>query len=200
MLFVLSYAMLKAIVNPDEGKKSFGPGLIKRIVIAVVGLAIAPALFNLMYQVQGLVLEHNVLGKLFFRSDNTTLVSPGTVDVGGQQVALDDVNPDNWTNEQWKKELLSISYVAEPLALRNIEKELKGYPADRVYIDINNLGSSLEDEVRLDVLSNLLGAKEEPFDSISLFFRRVFRVRSTTIDNDFGINHSTILRKMFKSK
>ena len=84
MLFVLSYAMLKAIVNPDEGKKSFGPGLIKRIVIAVVGLAIAPALFNFMYQIQGLVLEHNVLGKLFFRSDNTEVVSPGTIDVGGQ--------------------------------------------------------------------------------------------------------------------
>lgn len=98
MLFVLSYAMLKAIVNPDEGKKSFGPGIIKRIVIAIVGLAIAPALFNFMYQVQGLVLEHNVLGKLFFRSDNTTLVSPGTVDVGGQQVALDDVNPDDYIN------------------------------------------------------------------------------------------------------
>ncbi len=98
MLFVLSYAMLKAIVNPDEGKKSFGPGIIKRIVIAVVGLAIAPALFNLMYQVQGLVLEHNVLGKLFFRSDNTTLVSPGTVDVGGQQVTLPDSNPDNYIN------------------------------------------------------------------------------------------------------
>ena len=98
MLFVLSYAMLKAIVNPDEGKKSFGPGLIKRIVIAVVGLAIAPALFNFMYQVQGLVLEHNVLGKLFFRSDNTEVVSPGTIDVGGQQVTLDDVNPDNYIN------------------------------------------------------------------------------------------------------
>jgi hypothetical protein len=98
MLFVLSYAMLKAIVNPDEGKKSFGPGIIKRIVIAVIGLAIAPALFNLMYQVQGLVLEHNVLGKLFFRSDNTTLVSPGTVDVGGQQITLEDSNPDNYIN------------------------------------------------------------------------------------------------------
>lgn len=98
MLFVLSYSMLKAIVNPDEGKKSFGPGLIKRIVIAVVGLAIAPALFNLMYQVQGLVLEHNVLGRLFFRSDNTAEVSPGTIDVGGQQVTLDDVNPDDYIN------------------------------------------------------------------------------------------------------
>lgn len=98
MLFVLSYAMLKAIVNPDEGKKSFGPGIIKRIVIAVVGLAIAPALFNLMYQVQGLVLEHNVLGRLFFRSDNTTLVSPGTVDVGGQQITLEDSNPDDYIN------------------------------------------------------------------------------------------------------
>ncbi len=98
MLFVLAYAMLKAIVNPDEGKKSFGPGIIKRIVIAVVGLAIAPALFNLMYQVQGLVLEHNVLGRLFFRSDNTATISPGTVTVGGQQVTLPDSNPDDYIN------------------------------------------------------------------------------------------------------
>lgn len=98
MLFVLSYAMLKAIVNPDEGKKSFGPGLIKRIVIAVVGLAIAPALFNLMYQVQGLVLEHNVLGKIFFRSDNTQKTDATTVTIGDQTIAVDSVNPDDYIN------------------------------------------------------------------------------------------------------
>lgn len=98
MLFVLSYAMLKAIVNPDEGKKSFGPGLIKRIVIAVIGLAIAPALFNLMYQVQGLVLEHNVLGKIFFRSENTQKTDASTITVGGQNVSVDSVNPDDYIN------------------------------------------------------------------------------------------------------
>lgn len=98
MLFVLSYAMLKAIVNPDEGKKSFGPGLIKRIVIAVVGLAIAPALFNLMYQVQGLVLEHNVLGKIFFRSDNTQKTDASSVTIGDQTIAVDSVNPDDYIN------------------------------------------------------------------------------------------------------
>lgn len=98
MLFVLSYAMLKAIVNPDEGKKSFGPGLIKRVVIAVVGLAIAPALFNLMYQVQGLVLEHNVLGKIFFRSDNTQKTDASSVTIGDQTIAVDSVNPDDYIN------------------------------------------------------------------------------------------------------
>ncbi len=98
MLFVLSYAILKAIVNPDEGSKSFGPGLIKRIVIAVVGLAIAPALFNFMYQVQGLVLEHNVLGKIFFRSDNTEKIESSSVTVGGQSVSVPSSNPDDYIN------------------------------------------------------------------------------------------------------
>ena len=90
--------ILKAIVNPDEGKKSFGPGLIKRIVIAVVGLAIAPALFNFMYQVQGLVLEHNVLGKIFFRSDNTEKIESSSVTVGGQSVSVPSSNPDDYIN------------------------------------------------------------------------------------------------------
>ena len=36
MLFVLSYGILKAIVNPDEGTKQLGPALLKKIAIAVV--------------------------------------------------------------------------------------------------------------------------------------------------------------------
>ncbi len=95
MLFILSYSILKAIVNPDEANKAFGPGIIKRVVIAVVGLAIAPALFNLMYQAQALVLEHNVLGKIFFRSDNTPNVQVANPNggSGGQSV-----NPDDYIN------------------------------------------------------------------------------------------------------
>ena len=54
MLFVLSYAILKAIVDPDQATKGdYGPKMRKNVVIAVVGLAIAPVIFNLMYQAQG---------------------------------------------------------------------------------------------------------------------------------------------------
>lgn len=72
MLFVLSYAILKAIVDPDQATKGdLGPGMVKRVIIAVVGLAITPVLFNVLYQAQGLFLENDVLGKVFFRIENT---------------------------------------------------------------------------------------------------------------------------------
>ena len=98
MLFVLSYGILKAIVNPDEGAKQLGPNLLKKIAIAVIGLAVTPALFNLMYQAQGLVLEHDVLAKLFFRSENTDKIATGgSLTLGGVDVPIDDnINPDDY--------------------------------------------------------------------------------------------------------
>ena len=85
MLFVLSYSILKAIVNPDElSKENNGAGIVKRIAIAVIGLAITPVLFNVLYQAQGLFLEQDVLGKIFFRIDNTENVSiSGAVNASG---------------------------------------------------------------------------------------------------------------------
>ncbi len=99
MLFVLSYGILKAIVNPDEGAKQMGPGLLKKIAIAVVGLAVTPALFNLMYQAQGLILEHDVLAKLFFRSENTeSFNATGSVQgPNGSQINYSgNINPDDY--------------------------------------------------------------------------------------------------------
>lgn len=99
MLFVLSYAILKAIVDPEQTTKGeFGPKMIKNVVIAVVGLAITPVLFNLMYQAQGLILEQDVLGKLFFRIENTEEVSTGgSVTTGGGTVTFENsVNPDKY--------------------------------------------------------------------------------------------------------
>lgn len=72
MLFVLSYAILKAIIDPDQATKGdFGSGTIKRVVTAVIGLAITPVLFNVLYQAQGLFLEQDVIGKVFFRMDTS---------------------------------------------------------------------------------------------------------------------------------
>ena len=51
-----------------------------------------------MYQVQGLVLEHNVLGKIFFRSDNTEKIESSSVTVGGQSVTVPSSNPDDYIN------------------------------------------------------------------------------------------------------
>lgn len=95
MLFVLAYAMLKAIIDPDQAAKGDlgGPKLLKNVIVAVIGLAIAPVAFNLLYQVQGLVMENNVLGKLFFRSDNQSYDYPD-ITIGNEEesitVAIDD--------------------------------------------------------------------------------------------------------------
>lgn len=90
MLFVLAYAILRGIIDPDQATKGeLGPKMIKNVVIAVLGLALAPTIFNLMYQGQGLILEQDVLGKLFFRIDSTDKVS---TDIG-------DVNPDEYVKQ-----------------------------------------------------------------------------------------------------
>ena len=85
MLFVLSYSILKAIVNPDElSKENNGAGIVRRIAYAVIGLAVTPVLFNVLYQAQGLFLEQDVLGRIFFRIDNTENVAiSGAVNASG---------------------------------------------------------------------------------------------------------------------
>lgn len=70
MLFVLAYSILRSIIDPDKNlKEELGGKLVQRIIIAVVGLAMTPVLFNLLYQAQGLILDNNILGNLFFNDE-----------------------------------------------------------------------------------------------------------------------------------
>lgn len=91
MLFVLSYAILQGIIDPDKKSDANGGKLVKSIIIAVFGLALAPVLFNILYQAQGLILENNVLNKIFFRTDK------GEIDIG--DVSYDYKEKDKDTNE-----------------------------------------------------------------------------------------------------
>ena len=74
MLFVLGYAIIKMIIDPDKLKdeKIGGPGLLKSIVIAVLGIALVPVVFNLLYQAQALILEQDIIAKIFFRRTDAT--------------------------------------------------------------------------------------------------------------------------------
>ena len=73
MLFVLAYAILKAIVDPDQTSKGdmSGGKIVKSIAIAVIGLIVTPMVFNLCYMAQGKILEDDILGKLFFRTEQS---------------------------------------------------------------------------------------------------------------------------------
>ena len=102
MLFVLAYAILKAIVDPDQITKGdmAGSKILKNVVIAIIGLTFSPVIFNFLYQAQGLILENNVLGNLFFRSsDESNQVNLGSQTVGNSTVELGTVIPDNAIHE-----------------------------------------------------------------------------------------------------
>ena len=92
MLFVLAYAILRGVIDPDQTLKGdFGPKMVKNVVIAVIGLAITPVIFNFMYQAQNLFLEHDVLAKIFFRSNSDLTVDLGTssINVGDSSVPIE---------------------------------------------------------------------------------------------------------------
>ena len=74
MLFVLSYAIMKAIIDPDQMSKGdmAGGKILKSIAVAVIGLIVTPLLFDLAYMAQGKMLEDDILGKLFFRTGEST--------------------------------------------------------------------------------------------------------------------------------
>ncbi|MBR4693492.1 MAG: hypothetical protein IKP07_01660 [Bacilli bacterium] len=84
MLFVLAYAIIRAIMDPDQMTKGelSGSSLVKNIAIAVIGLAIAPTIFEYLYQAQGLFVEHDVVGKIFFRNFDDNEIPLGTAGIG----------------------------------------------------------------------------------------------------------------------
>ena len=66
MLFVLSYSLLKAVINPDEfakGEKSF-PNIVKNIIISLVIIVVLPTIFDVAYRVQAVILNSDVIGKI----------------------------------------------------------------------------------------------------------------------------------------
>lgn len=80
MLFVLSYSLLKAIVNPDDfakGEQSF-PNLIKNLVITFVIIALLPTVFSVAMSVQTSIVQSNVIGKIVMESDGEDYSSTST--------------------------------------------------------------------------------------------------------------------------
>lgn len=80
MLFILSYSLLRAVINPDEfakGENSF-PNIIKNVIVSLVIITVLPTVFDVAFRVQAVILNSDVIGKLIL-SDNfsTSVVSNG---------------------------------------------------------------------------------------------------------------------------
>lgn len=72
MLFVLAYSILRAIIDPDQAGKGdmAGGKIVKGVITCVLGLALTPVIFNVLYQGQDIILKQNIIGKMFFASDS----------------------------------------------------------------------------------------------------------------------------------
>ena len=87
MLFVLAYTLIQGIISPDKITKGAGSGgeIIKRVLRAVIGLAIVPAVFNLAYRGQDAILANDVIGKIFLGfDDKANVIRHDAITIDGQ--------------------------------------------------------------------------------------------------------------------
>ncbi len=67
LLFMLAFALLRAMVNPENEKQ--GTTVVKKVIINLVSsgvmIALLPTIFGLMYDFQNSILSRNVIGKFF---------------------------------------------------------------------------------------------------------------------------------------
>lgn len=82
-LFLVAYALLNAIIDPDnasKGDKSVSK-IVKNIIIAIIGIAIVPTVFNWFYEFQSRVLCNNTIPKILLNkvdSDGSTVENTAT--------------------------------------------------------------------------------------------------------------------------
>ena len=91
-LFLVAYALLLAIINPDSNNKEHSLGkVVPNIALAIIGIAIVPSAFNVMYDVQHAILCGNVIPKLILGnsySDGFDVNSEEPNQIGAQMATL----------------------------------------------------------------------------------------------------------------
>lgn len=91
-LFLVAYALLTAIINPDNNKSETSLGkVIPNIAKAIIGIAIVPGIFNIMYDVQHAALCSNVIPKLVLGStyaEGFDITEGNTNSLGAQMSSL----------------------------------------------------------------------------------------------------------------
>lgn len=70
-LFAISYGLLRAIINPDEGGKSktAPKNMVINMILAVVLIAVVPTIFRFVYNMQEVVIDTNIIPRLIKGED-----------------------------------------------------------------------------------------------------------------------------------
>lgn len=74
MLFVVAYALLRGIINPDEvsGKGAYsGTKVVAGIIKALLAITLIPTAFDFAYSIQSSILQENIIGKIVLGTQNT---------------------------------------------------------------------------------------------------------------------------------
>lgn len=73
MVFRVTFAFVQYIVDPDAmlDKKKGAANIIKKIIISIVLLGSTSTLFNLAFKAQDLIIDNQIIGKIFFNSSSS---------------------------------------------------------------------------------------------------------------------------------
>lgn len=88
MLFFVVYSLLKVIANPDNlTKGDMAPGkLVGNVLTSIVLIALLPTIFKYVYQVQGVLLDQDIVGRIVMGEASSSAAD--TIVKSGRQMAV----------------------------------------------------------------------------------------------------------------
>ena len=95
-LFIMSYALIKGLFDPDgvfKGKNSLGQ-IIKNLLIAIALVALMPTIFTYLFRFQAIIINNNVIGNIVLGNDSQAM----KFNVNGkeQDITVDKVGYENY--------------------------------------------------------------------------------------------------------
>ena len=92
MLFYLSYALLKSLINPDDFSKNTGK-IAVNLVVSIILLGVIPVIFDYAFNIQEAIIEDHVIDRLIFDENKANMSNKGVESAWNVMNAF--INPGN---------------------------------------------------------------------------------------------------------
>lgn len=154
MVFSLSFTLIKKLVDPDSGDKNGGVGnIVVRILVSIIALASVNLVFDYVYRLQEMLIQQDVIGKIFLTGTNVSIKTEDNTK-RGRQLAINTFSTfytkenetllKNYTGSCWNEDTvysvpwLEVQYVDDPnvsfSSLSNCLNETTGQASDKIYV------------------------------------------------------------------
>lgn len=102
-MFFIVYSLLKVIVNPEElNKGDMAPRkIVTNVITSLLMIVFLPTAFNLLYQVQGVILDNDLVGKIVVGTDGASGNSD-SIKKGGRTIATQVFNAFLYPNDNYE--------------------------------------------------------------------------------------------------